>query len=260
MMSACAVPPYTASRSRGIEPYTRVVALGNSDELLAADDEAKSLGARIAARLREDILVGRLRAGTPLSQPQLSHQYGTSRMPVRDAVRQMMNEGLAISTPAGAVVAALTAEDIEDAFTLLAFAHGQAARRASLNATYAELTTLTDLQVAMAVAEGRGDLPEVVRLTWEFHRMINQVARAPKILAVIRTVAMSVPMSYLLDFPDDAAKLVGEKGLVLDAIKERDVDRAELLMRQHVLDAGSNVMGYFFERGLLSRATNSRSR
>ena len=232
----------------------------------AASGESTSLGVTIAARLREEILLGRLGPGTPVSQPQLAQRYHTSRMPVRDALRQLVNEGLVVDTPAGAVVASPTAEDIEDAFTLLAFAHGQATRRATVNATYAELTDLTELLSAMAGMGNGEDLRELVRLNWGFHRKINEIARAPRILAVIRTVAMSVPRNYLLDFPDDAANLVAEKERVLDAMKEREVDRAEMLMRQHVLDGGSNLIAYFVKRGLLTKAaaagrqrTSSRS-
>src|SRR5882672_1316046 len=67
----------------------------------------QSLGNQIAEQLRQDILVGRLAPGTHVGQQNLCDVYGTSRMPVRDAVRQRVSEGLVTYTSGGhSIVAA----------------------------------------------------------------------------------------------------------------------------------------------------------
>jgi DNA-binding GntR family transcriptional regulator len=115
--------------------------------------DSQALGHKIAELVREDILLGRLRPDTPVGQPKLSARYGTSRMPARDALKLLMNEGLVVSAGAGTVVARFTVEELEDAHATMAFAHGRAARRAALNASYDELTALTGLHDQMVTAQ-----------------------------------------------------------------------------------------------------------
>ena len=103
----------------------------------------KSLGDQIAQRLRDDILLGRIPPGTAINQQQLSEAYETSRIPVRDALRQLVHEGFLVSTPGGQpIVTKLTPDDIFDTFSVLALIHGRLARRATLTATAEELAGL----------------------------------------------------------------------------------------------------------------------
>ena len=61
--------------------------------------------------VRELILHGELRAGEPVRQEWLSERLGVSRIPVREALRQLESEGLVTFTPhKGAVVSRLSLE------------------------------------------------------------------------------------------------------------------------------------------------------
>src|SRR5207244_3232515 len=104
----------------------------------------------------------------------------------------------------------------------MAFAHGQAARRAAENATYDELTGLTELHERLVQAHREGRTSDLVALNWEFHRTVNRIARAPKILTVIRTVAMSMPRDHLAAFPDLIPEANAQKAAVIAAMKQRD--------------------------------------
>lgn len=215
-------------------------------------DGQRSLGNLIASRLRDDILLGRLTPGTPLTQPAVSQIYGTSRMPARDALRQLISEGLLVEVAGGAVVARFTIADLEDAHALMAFAHGQAARRAAYNATYDQLTELANLQQAMETAHREGDGASLVEHNWRFHELVNQASRSPKVLAVIRSVAMAMPREYLAAFPELVPALNADKAAIVAALKNRDGDSAAALMQAHVLRGGANLISYFAEKGLIS--------
>src|SRR5581483_9108070 len=65
----------------------------------APNGDRELLGQAIAARLREAILDGRLAPGTPIRQEALAQQLGTSRIPVREALRQLESEGLLTLVP-----------------------------------------------------------------------------------------------------------------------------------------------------------------
>ena len=95
------------------------------------------LGLQISQEVRRQILFGHLNPlATPLTQQDLCDRFGTSRMPVRDAINMLVMDGLATRpNNRDAVVADITLEDILDAFEVNAHLHALAAVRAITRGT-----------------------------------------------------------------------------------------------------------------------------
>ena len=73
----------------------------------------------VEASLRVAILEGRLSSGTPLRQEEIASAFGVSRMPVREALRQLEAQALIDFVPhKGAVVTAISAEDAADNYAI----------------------------------------------------------------------------------------------------------------------------------------------
>jgi DNA-binding GntR family transcriptional regulator len=211
-----------------------------------------SLGSQIAAELRQDIVLGRLRAGSRLSQEKLCGEYGTSRMPVRDALLRLVHEGLVALTPGGHyVVARLTPEDVADAFEIEALAHGRAARRATENATPDDLAELEAMHAQMLEAEHAGDLSLLGSIDWLFHRKINLLARSPKLQAVSRNVSVGIPRAYMTALPEWGARSNAVHGEIVAAMRAREGDRVERLVRRIVEDSGADLVSYIRKNRLL---------
>jgi DNA-binding GntR family transcriptional regulator len=86
---------------------------------LVQELETRTLAEQIAARLREDVLAGRLAAGERLSQERLAEQFRVSRVPIRDALRLLQAEGLIVAQPRGGTsVAELSAPDLEELYDM----------------------------------------------------------------------------------------------------------------------------------------------
>jgi DNA-binding GntR family transcriptional regulator len=78
-----------------------------------------TLRARIAERLRAAILAGDIPPGAPLVETALSERFDVSRGPLREALRQLIEEGLVITVPyTGTHVAALSVEDVREIYSL----------------------------------------------------------------------------------------------------------------------------------------------
>jgi DNA-binding GntR family transcriptional regulator len=211
----------------------------------------QSLGSQIAHHLREEIVLGRLAPGTPVSQQWLCEKYGTSRMPVRDALVKLTSEGLIVTTSGGhSVVGRLTAQDILDVFDIEAVVHGRAARRAAARVTGADVEELEAAHQAMGQAEAVGDLVRVTELNWRFHKQINVLADSAKLIAVIRSVSLNIPQTYLLELPDWAAKSNREHAGIITALAGHDGAEAETLINTHVREAGSHLAAYLAKKGL----------
>jgi DNA-binding GntR family transcriptional regulator len=216
----------------------------------------RSLGAQIAQRLRDEILLGRIAPDTPIVQQKLSEAYGTSRIPVRDALRQLAHEGFVAMTSGGqALVTRLTTDDVMDTFYTLARAHGRATRRATTLATSHDLARLDSLceQMAHEIALA-GESATIAESNWEFHRQINFLARSEKLLALIRAVSLALPRGYPLDFPGQASEVIRGKAAIVQTMREGNPDLAGSLMEQHVELLGLGVVEDLGRRGLLHPA------
>src|SRR5689334_10390663 len=78
-----------------------------------------TLRAQIAERLRAAILTGDIPPGAPLVETALSERFDVSRGPLREALRQLIEEGLVVTVPyTGTHVAALSVEDVREIFSL----------------------------------------------------------------------------------------------------------------------------------------------
>ena len=196
-------------------------------------------------------MLGRLAPGTAVSQQGCARSYGTSRMPVRDALLKLTSEGLIVTDQRGhSVVARLTAQDILDVFDIEAVVHGRAARRAAARVTSDDVERLQAAHEAMGQAETAGDLVLVTELNWRFHKQINVLADSAKLLAVIRSVSLNIPQTYLLELPDWAAKSNREHAGIIAALAAQDGAEAETLVNTHVREAGSHLAAYLAKKGL----------
>lgn len=214
----------------------------------------QSLGSQIARHLREEIVLGRLPAGTPVSQQWLCERYGTSRMPVRDALVKLTAEGLIVTTRGGhSAVAELTPDDILDVFEIEAIVNGRAARRAAGRAQDEDVAGLRELHEAMVEAERNGDLEALTELNWNFHKRINTLAGSAKLIAMLRTLSLNIPQTYLLELPDWASKTNRDHAGIVAALADRDGDAAEALVAEHVRQAGGNLAAYLARKSMAGR-------
>ena len=95
--------------------------------------EGALLTQSVVRRLRDEIFAGQMAPGTPLSVPGLAARLEVSRSPVREAVQQLVVEGLAEYTPrVGAKVAALDEASLRHVFEVREVLDGLAARQACL--------------------------------------------------------------------------------------------------------------------------------
>ncbi|OLP03435.1 GntR family transcriptional regulator [Mycolicibacterium porcinum] len=128
--------------------------------------------------LQEMIFSGELAPGCPLSVPALAAQLNVSRTPVREAVQQLIYEGLATHTRnAGARVAKLDAEGIKAVFQVREVLDGLAAHSATLNADRATVEQLRKMvQIQRDLLEEPADQHRDASLDLQFHTLIRETS------------------------------------------------------------------------------------
>src|SRR5512137_1825007 len=100
----------------------------------------KQLRSRVADRLRGEVLQGRIKPGEWLRQERLAGEQGVSQTPVREALRQLVAEGLLEHVPYRGIRAIeFSIEDVEDLYASRALLEGMAARFAAVHITKGEI-------------------------------------------------------------------------------------------------------------------------
>lgn len=202
-----------------------------------------SLGLQISQEVRRQILFGHLSPGDPLTQQDLCDRFGTSRMPVRDAINMLVMDGLATRpNNRDAVVADITYEDILDAFEVNAHLHALAAVRAMARGTSEERERLQGIHEEMGIAVREGDLSLSAELNGRFHRQLNRMSHSNPIITALRRVTAFVPDDFVKEAPDWAIRGYRDHESIMSAFLSGDEQRLYQLITHHVMSVGDHLV------------------
>lgn len=209
--------------------------------------------------IREQILNGQFTGGMRLQAADIAAAVGISRMPVREALRQLDSEGLVTIRPnRGAVVTELTAPDIEELFEMRAVFEALAARSALPNLTG---HTIEELEFRLnRMDHARGDPRLWLERHSDFHDYLCQQSKRPRLTAEIKRLRTAV-QPYLLMYIDVYAEteMEGyEHATLMEAVRSGESDRLETAVRHHVLSASRGIVEFVEKR--VSRSGRARPR
>ena len=190
-----------------------------------------------AERLRALIVEGRLAPGTRLNERELSEQLGLSRTPLREAFRLLAAEGLLDQLPnRGVQVAALSREDVRQAFEVMAVLEGLAGELAAARVTTADLADLEALQGELEQAHARRDLPGYYRVNRAIHDRVQAVAGNGLLGRTCETINARLHALRFRSNLNDAkwARAVAEHRAMLDALAARDAGGLRHLLVRHL--------------------------
>jgi DNA-binding GntR family transcriptional regulator len=173
----------------------------------------------------------------------VAQQLGLSRMPVREALRQLDAEGLVIIRPnRGAVVTSLTPDAVAEILEMRGVLEGLAARHAARRASPLDIEDLDALTASMRRA-GR-DAPRWGQRHEEFHDRVCLLSGRPRLAAEARRLRLAVRPCMLLyaEQHSDPETLGHEHELIVDALRDRDARRAERLAVAHVSANATSIL------------------
>ncbi len=201
---------------------------------------SRSASAAASEVIREAILDGRLAPGQRLKEEELARELGVSRTPVREALLLLQTDGLVELAPRrGATVRAYAVDDLDEVYQLRAVLEGYAARRAATRISADDLTFLEESCRRFEHLSASDDLPELVKENLSFHNVILGAADSARLVPMVRKV-IEIPLVYRSFYAYSAAqKLISEHyhKQLAHALGLRDAERAELIMKEHVLEA-----------------------
>jgi DNA-binding GntR family transcriptional regulator len=205
--------------------------------------ERRTVAETVKARLRDDILQGRLEPGAPLRQNDVAQRFGVSTTPVREAFALLQAEGLVeIDRYRGAVVFRPTTDDVRDAYEIREALETLATAKAAARITDEEADRLDAL---LAEMRATSDVERWMELNDEFHLGIYAAANSPRLLPVIASQRDGCGPYIRLNVEDPARRRVKDEQHreILDACRARDADRALDALRTHLRQSMDEILG-----------------
>jgi len=178
--------------------------------------------------MRDGILSGALPPGTKLRQEKLAERYGTSRIPIREALRALEYEGLVRSSPyRGFTVTELDADDIEEVYDLRIVLESHAVRLAVPLITDEDLRILEGLYQEMAAA---ADGEEQLAARERFYIRLYSMTGRPRLVGLISRLRQEVARSLRWPTLQHAPS---HHEAFWEAIRAGDAERAASQLANH---------------------------
>jgi len=207
----------------------------------------------VEATLKAAILEGRLPGGTPLRQEELAERLGVSRMPIREALRQLEAQALVEVLPhRGAVVAEISVADAADIFAIRRALEPAALRLSIPRLTEAQRAQAAALITAMDVEPDPGRMGLLNR---QFHMALYAAAGHPRLLALTEQhlAAFDRYLRFHLAAQGRERMAQEDHRAMLEAAERGDADTAVAVLEGHLDHAAAEITAFFAARPAPSR-------
>ncbi|MBC5714449.1 GntR family transcriptional regulator [Roseburia sp. BX1005] len=187
--------------------------------------------------LREAILRGDLKPGERLMELQLAAKLGVSRTPIREAIRMLQQEGLAVTIPRrGAEVAAMTEKDMEDVLQVREALEILAVQLASEKITKEQIAELEERLKAFEQAVETAEVKQIAQSDIDFHDLIYTAAENPRLVVLLNNLREQIyryRVEYLKD-EKNYPRLIEEHRQIMQGLKERNEQYVVEMTKKHM--------------------------
>ncbi|MGA1837413.1 GntR family transcriptional regulator [Herbiconiux sp. 11R-BC] len=230
-----------------------------SVDAVVSDATGHALVDEIAAKIRARIMSGDIPIGAQLRQAELASDFGVSRTPVREALRQLQTGGLIDVVPnRGAVVRVPAPWEVREAYEVRAELESLAAARAVDRISKGDLERLRVSNQEMfdrPLSEREPGLQTALEARHEndvFHNTITTVSANQRLARTIDEINEAFPRNVsaqlLVNDPRHREENYLEHIRIIEAIEAGDAERASREMREHVLKAGEHLARWYEQR------------
>lgn len=190
--------------------------------------------------IRESILTGALRPGQQLVQAEIAAQMNISRAPIREALRQLEEEGLVESTPyRGTFVSSVTTRDIVELYSLRGTLESMAARLLISHKRDSDVEELEAILARMMEAADTGDRQALNVADIEFHTLLCVLSDHRHLIRSWKTSANLI--RRILSFRNRLSTphvVVDMHKPIVEAIRNGNATAAQQAIEAHCLDSG----------------------
>lgn len=215
--------------------------------------------ASLAKTLRHRILSMEMAPGAVVDEVALSEEFGMSRPPIRELIRQMAAEGyMELEANRAPRVSSMTHETLRSFFLAAPLIFVATTKLAAMHATPAELEALKAIQQRFKSAVDENDVDGRVYYNDQFHFQIGKMAHNPYFLPTLRRLQIDharlgktfYQVSNDSQMQAELEEAVRHHDEIIEAVEQRDAEAAEQIVRQHLDLSRRHMTTYAIPAGL----------
>ena len=200
--------------------------------------------------LKASVLSGHFTPGERLTEEHLAKKLGVSRTPIREALHKLESEGLIKSLETrGFIISTDSKEELEELFDIRASLEGYALRLISQNISEETLKRIDKLIQKAEYALKQKNNEEIFKWNTQFHDTLhNLIAHKPRIYSMITNIRKYV-LRYRKDtlhYLDGAKRTIDGHKKIMLALRLKDQDLCERIMREHIREAKEDALKVLF--------------
>jgi DNA-binding GntR family transcriptional regulator len=199
---------------------------------------------RLRSKIEADILSYRLKPGDRLDESKLAERYGTSRTPVREALRQLSSNGLIEIRPhKGAIVAKMGIRELLELMEVMAELEGACGRLAAKACLAGDLEALLEAQNECRRLAEKNDVEGYQKANDAFHEVIYDASRNGSLSKMTISLRNRVGPFRRLQLSEQAhlGSSVTQHDEIVRAIQNGLADDADRLLQKHILDMSGEI-------------------
>jgi DNA-binding GntR family transcriptional regulator len=188
-------------------------------------------------QLRKAILAGNIKPGERIIEKEYADKLNISRTPVREALRKLEIEGFVEYIPRKGVIAkGFSFKDIIEIYEIRRALETLAVKHVIENIDDAYIDALRDIVKQVDVLEEKGDIEGVFNICKNFHETILKASSMPRLVNMINTLQEYLERFRRVTMSKSSRRLmvIQEHKEILQAIIDKDVERAQELTNEHI--------------------------
>lgn len=209
-----------------------------------------SLRQRLYESLKEEIITNRFKPGEELQINRLAEEFGVSSTPVREALLRLEGDGLVVlASNRGAQVAPISLEDVKNVWEVRRLLEPHAAEVAAKCCKMTEINVLYDKMIG--IIQGPVDFVAYINTDLELHELMFKYLSNTLLREILdRLNQQSMRIRYLAESRNNATgfrvdvveQVTREHMAILDALKERNADKAAASTLEHLLNGEARTL------------------
>jgi DNA-binding GntR family transcriptional regulator len=198
-------------------------------------------------RLTDELLAGRWQPGDTISAYALAQELQISRSPIIEALKRLEAEGLVEIVPqVGCRVVRPSADAVRELYALRGAVEGLAAEEAAGRIEERELRQLRLLLTRLEAATEQGDEPRFEELNHEFHTLITQAGRMPRVTQIAGGIwpQLRFQLALLPSSAEQMSQSLGEHRAIVETLEQRAAAPARAAVERHALQSGARFLAH----------------
>ena len=205
----------------------------------------RSLSGTVQNQIEELLLQGKLQGGDKLNEAELAELFGTSRGPIREACKGLVQAGLLTAIPnRGVFVRKMDLREVLEVYDIRAFLDQLIGQLAAMQGSETQVEELVQIHTRLSAAVQLDDFEQYYPENLAFHQKLLEMTGSQRLTAMYSSLVKELHLFRRKGLIQRGSMDVSnaEHEFILQAITAKDPIRAGLAMRNHVMTAKQRLI------------------